>query len=189
MNTKYDIIEKIIRYTKYLIIVVILFILILFTANLFFKHSNKNNLKEYLLKNGYEEKQENIYTKVITNDDTTTNYIYSIKANKFTKNISTNTDFSSESIDIQYDGDNNITIYYGANDYSSIEYTSSIEQKASYNIKNDKFICTIENRSHDYPNKCNKIKKYAKKFKTEINKILSGAKINRLFETKNSKEW
>lgn len=175
---------------KWLFIGIISILIILLAIYFFGKSNNENNLKNYLKKNDYSYENQTYFKTVDKNNNgimSTINYIYSIKANKFTKNIDQSTNSSRENIQLQYNGTKIITISYYMENYNNVS-VASISQSADYNIDNGEYKCKLISLKGDIETQCPTIRKEAKEFSKEIKKILKDANINELFATKNSKD-
>lgn len=176
--------------SKWIFVIVIIVSIILLAIYFFGKSANENNLKDYLTENNYKREGQTYFKTLNENDGSTTstiNYIFSIKANKFTKNIDSSTNVSRENIQLQYNGTKTISIFYYKEDYTN-DSLASISQNADYNMDNDEYKCTLVSLKGDIKSQCAYIKKEAKNFSNEIKKLLDDANINEFFTTKNSKD-
>jgi len=173
---------------KWIFIIIIFIALVLIGIYFFGKIKNENNLKNYLNENGYKYEGQTYYKTSNENDGQTTytiNYIFSIKANNFTKVIDSSSNQAKENIQLKYNGTKIINIFYYTESYSDGSI-SSISQSAEYNMNNGEYKCELENINGDIKSQCPKIKKEAELFSDEVKKMLDEANINELFTTKNS---
>ena len=185
-------IKNIIRILEIILIagmIIAIIIVIIFSTQ---KNNNFKDLKSYLKSIGYKEEEGNVLTKqekkkkgeVVEN----INYVYSVKANKFTKEMINNSITSKEQISILYDGTDNLNISYYYENYNdtSNNYTMN---SATYNIKNNHFDCKILSNTQNSNTRCPQIKEYSKQFAKEIQNIIDKSGINTFFSPKTSKNW
>ena len=175
---------NVVKKFKWVFICITILIAIILLIFVIGKSSNENRLENYLQKHEYKNKNGVFYKTVTESGDmnSTINYIFSIKANKFTKNIKN----IYETIILKYDGTNDVEISYYSESFSPNYY--AISQSATYNIKTKTFDCKILKAKGDYKLMCPRIKEEAIVFSGETNNIIKKAKINNLFTTKKSKK-
>lgn len=157
------------------------------------RNKNFTNLTDYLMDNGYKENEDDVLTKEeqkqVDNTTENINYVYSIEANKFTKEMINNSPESKEQITLLYDGTNNLDISYYYEQYSTTSSQNYIMHSATYNINTKKFDCSIISNTQNIETKCPQIKAYAEQFSKEINKIIDESGVNTFFSPKDSKKW
>lgn len=186
-------VKNIMRILKILLIVGIIItviILIIFSTQ---KNNNFKNLNDYLISIGYKETEDNVLTKEEQKQNGSIveniTYVYSVEANKFTKEMINNSTTSKEQISLLYDGTNNLNISYYYEEYNDTTSRSYTMNSATYNIKNKDFDCQIISNTQNDETRCPQIKAYSKQFAEEIQNIIDKSGINTFFSPKASKKW
>lgn len=173
-----------------IILLIIAVVVIAFSGySLYITNSNKNNLNNYFKDHDYKDK-DGVWSKNNQINENSavinTNYIYTMTANTFIKNILTNSANYQEQIDFKYNGTNEITINYSFDGIDEKSNECVLVQTATYNSKDDNFTCNIKYNSGSCPLRCDLIEKASKSFDKEINKILDDTRVNKLFLAKNN---
>lgn len=171
-------------------IIVAVITLIIFSTQ---KNKNFKSLKDYLISIGYKETEDNVLTKEEKKENGSIveniTYIYSVEANKFTKEMINNSTTSKEQISMLYNGTDNLNISYYYEEYNNTTSRNYIMNSATYNIKNEDFDCEIIRNTQNNETRCPQIKAYSKQFAKEIQNIIDKSGINTFFSPKNSDQW